>query len=76
MTTRLTLTIAGSESGIGKTIDVSESYDEVLNKVVPISPPSSAEGHQINFTYNKADGSGRVLVHPNLIGTAEENPEE
>lgn len=56
--------------------DVEETFEECRDKVFPVSTPGPNEGHQLNFTFNKSDGSGMVLIHPMNIICIEENPED
>jgi hypothetical protein len=72
MATKLTLTIAGDEAGVSKTVFVGEDFDEVLERLMPITSPSSQLEHRTAMVYHSVDGR-RILLNPNLIGPVEEN---
>lgn len=71
MVTRITLTIARDKPGESGIYDLSDSFDDVLNRVVPVQGVNSALEHRGNCTHNLA-GGGRVYINPQIIGSVEE----
>lgn len=75
MTTRLLLTCLGPSGEEPASHVVTETFDEVLEKIWPLTSPSTALEGRAKHIYTKTNGA-RVAIHPNLIGTIEEHMEE
>lgn len=69
MSTRITLSL--SETPF---IDVEEPFQRVQDLITPLEQPSSALAARQVATLHKADGTGRIMVHPQLIAVVEEDP--
>ncbi len=74
MATKLTLHISLKGSEQSGEVLVSETYDEVLNKLWPLQQASSALEFRQEMMYTKPDGD-RLTIHKNSIIMVEENGE-
>ena len=66
-----TPTLAG-EPGTCQGIVVEESYDQVLNKIIPVHPPTNPLEAQDKVTYHDENGN-RIMIQPAVIVSAQEN---
>lgn len=74
--TRLVIPVAPvTGDGQSTEIFVKESYDDVINKLLPLTQPSSALEARALRHYEKADGTGRVWLEPHAVHIVEENAE-
>ena len=76
MSCRLVMTFSPGVDSEGGTegsavIYVMESFDEVMDRVMPVQSPSSNLEMRENLVYHTMEGK-RISVHPNLIATVEE----
>lgn len=76
MSTRIILCTSSKQEGLGDRVDVVEDFDTVFEHIYPTQNPASNLEARSNFVYNKADGSGRVLIHPSNVSVVEENPQD
>lgn len=75
MTTKLIMPFQDSDTGASKIVYVVEDFDAVMNKLNPLSPPSSSLEHRELFQYHLVDGR-RIWAPPGNVAYAEENCEE
>lgn len=76
MSTKLTLTIAGDKGeGKPKVLYVTESFDEAMEKILPLTPPSSSLESRGQCIWQGTDGR-RYLCSSHYIATAEEDTDE
>lgn len=73
MATKLTLVIAGDEPGTSKKVYVEEPFDHVMDQVLPTVPAMTPESARLRRIFNKADGTGRVMIPEGNIAWIEEN---
>lgn len=71
-TTKILVPIQEHDEVGSKNVYVVESYDEVIEKIQPLAPPTSALEHRTQFQYTLPDGR-RVWIPPMSIAYVEEN---
>lgn len=74
MATKLILAIQDPEGDSSAVIKVEETFDEVLDHIMPISQPSSSLEMRQCVTYITTEGN-RVMVNSHHIMWAEELPD-
>lgn len=47
-------------------VTVQGTFDEVIDQIFPMNPPTSTLAQRVNFTYTREDGK-RIMIHNNLI---------
>lgn len=74
MATRIATTVSSeTDAGATKFFDVSEGLEEIMEKLVPVNPPTSALAQREAMTFTKSDGSGRVFIQTSMLSWIEEN---
>lgn len=75
MATLILLNVQGAGSDQPASYLLSESFDEVIEKLFPTRQAASALEERSNFVFAQTNGE-RLFVHRNSIMTVEENIEE
>ena len=78
MATRIVVPMSPAEGeayGRSTQFFVQESYDEILERMAPLTPPTSALEHRMTLTFTLTNGN-RLYLHPKDIMWIEENAEE
>lgn len=75
MATLILLNIQGVASELPATFMLTESFDEVIEKIFPTRQAASALEERTNFVFTQTNGN-RLFVHRNSVMTVEENVEE
>jgi hypothetical protein len=70
--TALILDMGDPETAHPYRVIVKESFDEVYNRVAPISPPTSSLEARSNFVYT-LDDDRRIFIAPGRIAFIEED---
>jgi hypothetical protein len=70
--TKILMAVQSEEGGGSSVIEVSETFDEVMNKIQPLNQPSSSLEMRENLTFHKEDGN-RIWLVPNHVVRVEES---
>lgn len=71
MKTRLVFTLQDTDSDNSAYRDVKETYEQALEKMMPLNAPSSQLEHRTNMMWTKLDG-GQFFCPPQAIAWIEE----
>jgi hypothetical protein len=74
VTVRIVMPVQKHDGEGSAAFTVSESFDECLDHVAPISPPSSALEHRQNCIFTDAESGDRIYIDPRHVAYMEENP--
>lgn len=69
---KLTLVIRGGETDKAYKVEVSESFEECMEHLIPLNPPNGAMQSRETCMYTVHDTGKRMFIAPNTVGIIEE----